>query len=140
MEQYIAFFFHHWGLGLLLAMVILAIIIYESWSGTVGPKQLSAEKVVEIINHENGVVIDLRDKESFKQGHIINAVNLPASDLSTQTKVLEKCHQKPVILIAAQPARLSSTLKFLQQQNFTKIHILRNGMRAWIDANLPVEK
>ena len=140
MNQFIVFFTQHWVLSLLLVAAILAIFIYEGWSNVAGPKQISAENAVQLINHENGVIIDLRDKEAFKQGHIINAANIPANDLAQQTKVLEKYHQKPVILIFAAGQRLSQVFKFLQQHNFTKIHVLRGGMRAWQEANLPVEK
>lgn len=140
MEQYIAFFTQHWELSLLLVVVILAIFIYESWAKVAGPGQISAENAVQLVNHENGVVIDLRDGEVFKQGHIINAVNLPASDLAQKTAVLEKYHQKPVILIHSPGQRLSQVFKFLQQHNFTKVSVLRGGMRAWQEANLPVEK
>jgi rhodanese-related sulfurtransferase len=140
MEQFIVFFTQHWVLSLLLVVVILAIFIYEGWAKVAGPGQISAGQAVQVINHENGVIIDLRDSATFKQGHIINAVNLPASDLAQQTKVLEKYHQKPVILISAPSQRLALVFKFLQQHNFTKVNVLRGGMRAWQEANLPVEK
>jgi len=140
MDQYIAFFTQHWELSLLLVVVILAIFIYESWAKVAGPGQISAGQAVQLINHENGVVIDLRDCITFKQGHIINAVNIPINDLEQQTKVLEKYHQKPVILISAAGQRLAPVFKFLQQHNFATVHVLRGGMRAWQEANLPVEK
>jgi len=140
MEQYIVFFTQHWELSLLLVVVILAIFIYESWAKVVGPGQISAGQAVQLINHENGVVIDLRDCVIFKQGHIINAVNIPADDLAQKTAILNKYHNRPVILIYSSGQRLSQIFKFLQQHNFTKISVLRGGMRAWQEANLPVEK
>ena len=38
---------------------------------------IDANKAVELMESENVVVIDVRDKEEYNSGHIANAINIP---------------------------------------------------------------
>ena len=52
-----------------------------------------------MINNENALVIDLRDRESFKKGHIIDSINATAEDFE-QPK-MNKYKNKTIILVCA---------------------------------------
>jgi rhodanese-related sulfurtransferase len=140
MEQYIAFFTQHWELSLLLLIVILVIIIYEIRLLALGPKQISTQIAIQLINHENAVVIDLRDKVAFKQGHIINSINLAFADLTRDINQLTKFKQNHLILICDVNQRATQAVTILQKNSFAKISILAGGIKAWREANLPLEK
>lgn len=140
MEQYVAFFTQHWGLSLLLLIIILAIAIYELGAKGVGPKRTSALKAVQLINHDNAMMVDLRDCSSFEQGHIINAINIPINELKQKITTLNKYQHKPIILVLASGQQSLQATKLFVKNGFINVSVLGGGMRAWREANLPVEK
>jgi len=140
MEQYAIFFTQHWVLSLLLLTILLVIAIYELGSKSIGPKRVSPQEVVQLINHDDAVVIDLRDCTSFKQQHIINAINIPADELAQKITVLSKHKCKPIVLVHASGQQLSQVIKNFAKNDFANVSILGGGMRVWCEANLPVEK
>jgi len=140
MERYIAFFTQHWILGLLLVVVVLAIMIYEFGAKAVGPKRISAQVAVGLINHEHAMVIDLRDCSSFKQGHIINATNILADELEQKITILTKHRNKQIILVCGGGQQSLRAPKIFARNDFIHVNILNGGMRAWREASLPVEK
>lgn len=140
MGQYIAFFAQHWGLGLLLLIILLAIAVYELRAKGIGPGRISAQKAVQLMNHDNAVVIDLRDCTSFEHGHIISAINIPINELEQKIVTLNKYQHKPMILVLASGQQSLQASKLFAKNDFTNVSILGGGMRAWREANLPVEK
>lgn len=140
MEQYVAFLAQHWGLSLLLLVILLAIAVYEWGVKGIGPKRTSAQKVVQLVNHDNAVVIDLRDCSSFEHGHIINAINVPINELEQKITTLSKYQHKPIILVLASGQQSLQAAKLFAKNDFTSVSVLGGGMRAWREANLPVEK
>ncbi|MGD9108784.1 MAG: rhodanese-like domain-containing protein [Gammaproteobacteria bacterium] len=140
MERYIAFFTQHWGLSLLLLIILLAIAIYELGAKGIGPKRTSVQKAVQLMNHDGAMVIDLRDCSSFEQGHIINALNVPINELKQKITTLNKHQHKPIILVLASGQQSLQATKLFAKNGFTNVSVLGGGMRVWREANLPVEK
>lgn len=140
MQQYIAFFTQHWELTLLLIVVIIAIIIYELRLVATGPKRLSTTATIQLVNHENAAIIDLRENSVFKQGHIINSINIPTAKLQNSINQLSKYKNKPIILVCDAGQQAIQAQNILNKNNFEKTYILDRGIRAWKEANLPLEK
>ena len=74
MEHLGQFITNHWQLWLALVIILLLIFINELLTQKKRAKELSPADAVDMINHENAVVIDLRDAELYRAGHIINAI------------------------------------------------------------------
>ena len=73
----ISFLMHHWVLVLLFLIVLSVVVIYEQMFGQGVGLYVSVQEAIQLINREDAVVLDIRDKEVFKKGHIVNAVNIP---------------------------------------------------------------
>ncbi len=117
---------------------LLVIFISEFLAEKKRGKELSPAAVVEMINHENAVVIDLRDADAFRAGHIIGAIHASAEDFNEQR--MDKYKTKPVVIVCAKGLQSASQAAKLRAQGFTQPMVLAGGMAAWQADNLPLIK
>jgi rhodanese-related sulfurtransferase len=93
-----------------------------------------------LINHEDAVVLDVRSMAEFKDGHIVNAINIPINGLGGNLKQLEKNRQRPIVTVCRSGSRSGSACRVLRKHGFENVKNLRGGMMAWESANLPVKR
>lgn len=142
MDDILAFFLKNWALAALFLVILVITIAYELWMNSRKEEHaLNPFEAIAKINRENALVIDLRNKEAYLRGHIINALNLPLAQLATQLKRLEEHRHRPAILVCAQGLDSLKAKAILNQaQLFQEIKVLSRGMAAWQEAKLPLEK
>ncbi len=138
MEQLTQFAANHWQLWLSLLIILILIFVNELISQKKRGKELSTTAAVEMMNHHNAVVIDLRDSDAFRAGHIIDAIRASADDFNQ--KKMDKYKNKPIILVCARGLQSSALAVKLRAQGFTQPMTLAGGMAAWQTNNLPVIK
>jgi rhodanese-related sulfurtransferase len=132
------FIINHWGLWLALLVVLLLIFFNELLMQKNRAKELSPQAAINLINHENAIIVDLRDPEAFRSGHIIAAIRATAEDFSQQR--MDKYKTKPLILVCARGLQSSQLVAKLKEQGFTNPMVLAGGMAAWQAAELPLIK
>lgn len=138
MDQIGQFISNHWELWLALIVILLFIFINELLSQKKRAKELSPAAVVELINHSDAVVIDLRDQETFRSGHITDAICASADDF--QKSKMDKYKTKPLVLVCARGLQSSALASKLRTQGFTQPMVLSGGLTAWQAASLPLIK
>jgi rhodanese-related sulfurtransferase len=138
MEQVGQFIMNHWALCLALVGILLLIYINEWFTKTKGPQTLSPQLVVERINHDDAVIIDLRDQEAFSAGHIINAIRAAADDFDLPR--MNKYKQKPIVLVCARGVQAQPLAHKLKSKGFVNAMVLAGGLTAWQSAGLPLVK
>ena len=137
MEQLGQFIMQHWPLWVALIGVLLLILINEALMQKSKAQELSPQTAVDKINNENAVVIDLRDAELFKTGHIIDSILATAEDFE-QPK-MNKYKNKPLILVCARGLQSQSAAKKLSTEGFQPL-VLSGGIAAWKNAGFPLVK
>lgn len=138
MEHLGQFVSNHWQLCVALVVILLITFINELYSQKKRAKELSTTAAVEIINNEQAVVIDLRDAQAFRSGHIINAIQASADDFTQQR--MDKYKTKPIIFVCAKGLQSPTLATKLRTQGFTQPMVLAGGIAAWQAANLPLIK
>lgn len=138
MEQLSQFVINYWELWLLLLVILILIIINEIFTQRKKAQSLSPNAVVDLINHDNAAVVDLRDVEAFQAGHIIHATRGDADDFNLPK--MEKYKSKPLILVCARGIQSEALAAKLREQGFEQPMILAGGMAAWLSAGLPTVK
>lgn len=138
MEQLGQFITHHWGLWLALVAILIFIYINELLAQKKRAKELSTTTAINMINHENAMVFDLRDVETFRAGHIIDAIRASTDDFSQQH--MEKYKKKPIILVCAKGLQSAPLAATLRTQGFEQPMVLAGGIAAWQEAGLPLVK
>ncbi|KTD58029.1 rhodanese-related sulfurtransferase [Legionella sainthelensi] len=137
MEHLGQFIINHWQLWLALIVILLLTFINELITQKKKAKELTPQAAVDLINNENAVVIDFRDKEAFKQGHIIDSINAKSEDFEQQK--MNKFKNKPIILVGARALDTQNIAKKIQTQGYQAL-VLSGGIAAWQEANLPLVK
>jgi len=134
-EQIIEFSGNHMLLVTALIIAIL-LLIQNLMAGNKG--NITPVQATEMINHDDAVVIDVRPAADYAKGHIINAINIPASNLQTQMKQMEKYKNKKIILSCRSGAQSAVACKQLGKQGYENVYNLKGGILNWQSENLPV--
>ncbi|MDF1757998.1 MAG: rhodanese-like domain-containing protein [Legionellaceae bacterium] len=129
---------NHWQLSLAFVILSFLVFINEYLEMRKQGKTLSAEQAVELINHENAVVIDLRDPAAFKAGHIIGSIR--ASEADFETAKMNKYKNKTIILVCNKGIQAAAVAKNIRTKEFTNPMVLNGGIEAWKTASLPIIK
>ena len=101
---------------------------------------LTTSLAVQLINRERAVVVDVSEKEEFEAGHVGGARNVPLAQLEQRLPEVVKNKSLPVILVCATGARASRALATAKKLGYEKAQVLAGGLKAWKEANLPVER
>lgn len=104
-----------------------------------GSAGLSPALAVQLINREKAVVIDVCDATEYAAGHVAGAKNIPLAELAT-AKGLPGNKKLPVVVVCASGQRAARAAAQLKQMGHENAQALAGGLRAWREANLPVEK
>ncbi|WP_073262516.1 rhodanese-like domain-containing protein [Phytopseudomonas punonensis] len=120
-----------------LFVIILALLIFTELQK--GGQSLSSREVTALINSDQGVVVDIRNKKEFDAGHIVGALNIPLDKLTARVAELEKHKAKTIILVDAMGQQAGTAARDLKKAGFTAAR-LGGGIATWRGDNLPVVK
>jgi rhodanese-related sulfurtransferase len=139
MEKGWPFIVNHWELFAALVVVLAVILVFERKAKAEGPSVLDPQSAVGWINHEQAIVIDIRDRDAFRKGHIINSESIQPANVVTAVKG-EKYKDKPILIVCAQGISSAKTAALLKKEGIEKVATLKGGIQAWKSADLPLEK
>ncbi len=91
----------------------------------------------ELINHNGARVVDIRTSRDFKQGHIAGSESFPATEIHHRLSELDK--KKPILLVSAE-GDAGMVVKLLKGMGYASVMVLKGGIKAWREAELPVVK
>ncbi|MBT8139211.1 MAG: rhodanese-like domain-containing protein [Gammaproteobacteria bacterium] len=143
MEKFIHFASDQWLLITALAAAIWALAWLENQRAG---KPLTPNALTGMMNHEEEtVVVDLRDKAEFDEGHIVKAVNLPFGTWQSEQRdggqtQLERYAGKPLVLVCKLGQQSSHVARRLAQDKFSGVYRLAGGISEWRGAQLPLVK
>ncbi len=136
-EQIFEFMGNHLVLFGTFAFLLIAFFINE---GKRGGSSVSTTELVSLVNKENAIILDIRDKSDFGQGHIVDAINIPYASIDKRVVELKAHQEKPVIIVCKMGQTATVVGKKLKEQGFEDVRRLSGGMAEWGAANLPVVK
>lgn len=133
------------GNNLFLICLWLAIAILLIWNLSAasigGAKSLNPAEVTRLVNRDDAVIIDLRKQADFAKGHIVNARHVPATQLDEKLDKLRKdIGNKPIILCCSNGLESQRCGKQFMQAGFEQVHLIKGGIAAWQQDNLPLVK
>lgn len=137
MNQLSQFISNHWQLWIAFTVILVLVFINELITQKKKAKEVEPQAAVDLINNENAIVIDLRDKDAFKAGHIIDSVNASAEDFAGAKMNAYK--DKNIILICARGLQSPALAAKIRLQGFNPV-VLKGGMTSWQGADLPLVK
>jgi len=139
MQRLLDYIGHHPYLAGATLLAAIAVLVFELRARVHAFAALSAMQAVRLMN-QGALVIDLRSKELYDAGHIVDARNVPVADLESQADALKKWRDKSVITYCDSGANGASAARSLMKLGFTKVFNLQGGLNAWVKDNLPLAK
>jgi rhodanese-related sulfurtransferase len=137
MDQLLEFTSNNTVLVALLLISFFVLIFSELRRKASGMVAVDPTAAVALINND-GVVVDLRGKESFDRGHIVNAKNIPYDELDAGKSKIESFKNKPVVAVCDGGMTSTRAVAALRESGFVSAYTLKGGMNAWTQAGLPV--
>jgi rhodanese-related sulfurtransferase len=123
---------------ILAALTSGALLLWPSLARQ-GAGAVGTNEAVRLINRERAVLIDVSEPEEFAQIHAAGARNVPLHSLQG-AKELPTNKQLPLVLMCSTGARAARAAGELRKLGHERAIVLAGGMKAWREANLPLEK
>jgi len=139
MQDLLLFINRHLALVTALAIILTVLIILEYIKLKRGGARLTPAQAILLMNHNKGVILDIRSAEAFATGHITSAISAPLNELKDKIKKLAKFKSQPIVIVCATGADSPKAAALLAEQGF-QAHILNGGIRAWREADMPLVK
>ncbi|HEY1092240.1 MAG TPA: rhodanese-like domain-containing protein [Burkholderiaceae bacterium] len=106
--------------------------------GVVGAA-VAPNEAVRLINREKAVLVDVCEPDEYAAGHAVGARNIPISTLDGH-KLLPSNKALPIVLMCQTGARAQRAAGMLRKAGYEKAQAMQGGLKAWREANLPVER
>jgi rhodanese-related sulfurtransferase len=130
------------NLLLFAALLVIMTMLFLNLFGAKlkGYENKSPTDAIQMINHQDAIVLDVREDKEFNSGHIINSLHIPQGNLKTRLNELDKYKDKPIIVSCRSGHRSGQACSLLKKQGFETVFNLSGGVMAWQNANLPLTK
>ncbi|MBF6559401.1 MAG: molybdopterin-synthase adenylyltransferase MoeB [Candidatus Binataceae bacterium] len=100
-------------------------------------KQIDIDEARRLIDQPGTVLIDVRESDEWRQGHIPQAVAIPRGFLELRVEEKVPDHHTPVILQCASGTRSLLAARTLSELGYDNVYNLTGGFNAWKDRGLP---
>lgn len=135
MDHLAEFVSNHLLLSGAFAFVLCLTALNEWQNSFSNAGSLEPAQAVLSINRNNAMVLDIRTKEQYDKGHIINS-KLTSNDASKSLKYNKQNH---LIVVCENGSKSSALASSLKKEGFENASILKGGIQAWNEENLPLE-
>ncbi|HEV3113263.1 MAG TPA: molybdopterin-synthase adenylyltransferase MoeB [Candidatus Binataceae bacterium] len=100
-------------------------------------KQVGAEEARDLMKNSGAVVVDVRESDEWRQGHIPEAIFIPRGFLELRVEDKIPDHKAPVILQCASGTRSLLAARTLREMGYENLYNMNGGFNAWKDKGLP---
>jgi len=134
MTQFLIFLGQQW----MLVSLLLALLGFFMWNeNRRAGSSISVHQLTQQVNSANALVVDLREPKEFREGHVVDALNIPYAKLAERMADLDKT--RPLVLVDKMGQHSAAAGRSLMQAGF-QVSRLNGGMSEWSGSNLPVVK
>ena len=137
MEQFFSFLGDH---PILVGTFLLLLFLFFRNERTRAGATVSTQELVRLVNKENAVVLDVRERNEFMEGHIVDALNIPYASLESRLDEISQHKETPIVIACKMGQHSGAAGTLLQKNGFTNVTRLTGGYAEWRAQNLPVVK
>src|SRR5436190_7112449 len=87
---------------------------------------------------EHPIVLDVREREEFRQGYLPGAVSLPRGFLEMRVEEAVPDKDAPVVAYCGSGTRSLLAGRVLKELGYTNVASMRGGFSAWKNQGLPI--
>lgn len=122
-------------ISLILISSILILVLFEINEFIKSKNGITTETAIDLINHKNAIIIDVRTETDFKKCHIANSINIPDYKIEKKQQILKKYKKKHIIIIHQNNSKAQKTVKILML-DLENVSYLKDGIDTWTKKNL----
>lgn len=137
MENFFEFAGNHMLLVLALMISFFVLVFSELRRKAGGLIAIEPTAAVKLINND-AMIIDLRNAETYSNGHIVNAKNIPYDEFDVSHDKIAKLKNKSIVTVCDRGTTSNKATVALRKSGFDSVYGLKGGMSAWTQAGLPV--
>src|SRR6202158_2128087 len=100
-------------------------------------KSIDIEEARRMLEKPGTVLLDVREGDEWRQGHIPQAVGIPRGFLELRVEEKVPDHKAPIILQCASGTRSLLAARALREMGYENLYNLTGGFNAWKDRGLP---
>ncbi|HHQ69651.1 MAG TPA: rhodanese-like domain-containing protein [Halothiobacillaceae bacterium] len=125
-----------------IALVLVVLLIANELSGRLQKyANLSVTEVARKTGRENTVLIDVREPDEWRAGHIKGARHIPLGKLSDKLDELKKKDlDKDIVIYCRSGNRSATAASMLVKAGFEQVGHLAGGIIAWEAERYPISK
>ncbi|MCL2893534.1 rhodanese-like domain-containing protein [Brenneria tiliae] len=139
MQEIMPFISKHPILSVAWVALLVAVIVLTVKSKFSKVKDVARGEAIQLINKEDAVIVDIRNRDDYRRGHIANAFNLLPTDIKNgSVGELEKHKAQPVIVVCANGLSSREAASNLLKAGFERVLVLKDGLAGWSGENLPL--
>ncbi|WP_312983222.1 rhodanese-like domain-containing protein [Atlantibacter sp.] len=139
MQEIMQFVGRHPILSIAWVALLGAVLFTTFKSLTSKVKVISRGEATRLINKEDAVVVDIRQRDDFRKGHIASALNmLPNEIKANNTGELDKHKAQPIIVVDGNGMSAQESANALMKAGFERVFVLKDGVAGWSGENLPL--
>ena len=119
------------------AFIILGLLIinHEIKSHFSPTKNINCDDLINAMNNTKTLLIDMRNADEFKAGHIVGAKNYSLDDLA---KLDVNVADDAIITYANDEKAAIQAADLIAKQGAKEVFYLEGGLSSWIDNNMPL--
>jgi len=102
-------------------------------------EEIDAARTRELLAEDNPVLVDVRERDEWDEGHIPGAVHVPRGNLESRIEGVVPDHSQPVILYCASGNRSALAAKSLEELGYETVYSLAGGYTDWKRNGNPFE-
>jgi rhodanese-related sulfurtransferase len=126
---------------ILIALTSGAMLFWSVFGNRLrGIQEVDHIAAMQLINHKNALILDVREQGEYDAGHILNSKLIPLGKLGERIGELEKYRERPIVVVCRSGQRSASACVLLGKKGFAQAYNLSGGVMAWQKASLPLEK
>jgi len=135
MDQLIEFVTNHIELsGVFIALLAALWFTEKSRSG----RSVSPQEATLMLNRDEAVIVDVRDKKEYNEGRISGSVHIPFANLKDRSSELEKYKSKQIVLVDKMGQHSGMAGKTLKAEGYENVCRMTGGISEWTNSNMPL--
>lgn len=137
MDRLFEFIVNHYILVSVFVALLAALFLLETRRGG---RKVTPQQAVSLINRDEAIIIDVRDRKDVKEGRIAGSLQIPLNSIKDHLSELKKHQDKELIVVDKMGQHAAIAVKQLNAEGFTKVSRMSGGIADWKASNLPLVK
>ena len=140
MAQLAEFITNHIFLVVLFLAAMFLFLITAYKQASTGLQTVSAEQLTRLVNQQNAKLVDIRPADAFAQGHMVNAINMPMSEIEAGKIKTDGLKKRPVVVYCQMGRTSMKACQSLNKAGVESTFSLQGGINAWLNDKMPLSK